>query len=98
MRILESLSARVHEQPEVVEGLVQQYLASIPVISEPVPRPLASITPLPFSFPDGIVVQEVRCVPADLAAFTIPQFKQCCVWTPHLQHVGFLDNIQAHFK
>ncbi len=50
-------------QVEEFERLVQQYLASIPVPEdgEPVPVSLVDITPLPGSFPKGVITETVRC-------------------------------------
>ncbi|CAL5222596.1 g4987 [Coccomyxa viridis] len=47
---------------EEFERLVQQYLASIPVPEdgEPVPVSLVDITPLPGSFPKGVITEIVR--------------------------------------
>ena len=50
-------------QVEDFERLVKQYLASIPVPEdgEPEPVSLLDITPLPGSFPKGVVTESVRC-------------------------------------
>lgn len=47
-------------QVEKFEELVKQYLASIPAISEPEPISLVEITPLPGSFPDDVVTENIR--------------------------------------
>ena len=39
---------------------MKQYLASIPAISEPEPISLMEITPLPGSFPDDVVTENIR--------------------------------------
>jgi hypothetical protein len=42
--------------------LIEQYLGTLPAQAHPAPRPRASLTSLPFSFPKRVVQQDV-CVP-----------------------------------
>ena len=53
---------------EDLQPLIEKYLASIPTVSEPKPKPTTDLTILPWSFPQGSVVEDfkVECV--------------CCVW------------------
>lgn len=46
--------------PEVALPLIEKYLGGIPTATTPVPRKPKSVTALPFSFPQGVVTEEVR--------------------------------------
>ncbi|KAA6421450.1 MAG: chloroplast processing enzyme, partial [Trebouxia sp. A1-2] len=74
--------------------LVERYLASIPRPSDAAPRTIASLTPLPVQFPQGVITEDVKCnmvMPQALAQVTFPvtlQWSLTQLQEPHwLQYV-----------
>lgn len=47
-------------QEETLLELVKTYLASIPRLDEAEPRAIASLTPLPVEFPQGVIREDVK--------------------------------------
>ena len=50
-------------QEDVLEQLVEKYLASIPAQDAPAKRSTSQLTPIEFSFPQHVVREDVRQVP-----------------------------------
>jgi len=47
-------------QEDALLKLVETYLASIPRPSDAAPRTIASLTPLPVEFPQGVITEDVK--------------------------------------
>ncbi len=47
-------------QEDALLKLVETYLASIPRPSDAAPRTIASLTPLPVRFPQGVITEDVK--------------------------------------
>ncbi len=65
-----------------VRQLIETYLASIPESNHLKPRLPSSVTALPFTFPEGVVREDVRCVRY------LPDHPQAY----HGQYLHFFDN------
>ncbi|DBA85638.1 TPA: hypothetical protein ACH3X1_005214 [Trebouxia sp. C0004] len=67
------LTGQVEE--DTLLKLVETYLASIPRPSDAASRTIASLTPLPVEFPQGVITEDVKCnmvMPQALAQVTFP--------------------------